>query len=477
MPPKLRRPAAHVRGAGRRRPAAQIEAADVAGDGGYQKVSGFSPPQLFEFGTLAIKGKYWDASCELAGEAKSLERVDGRTCLRLEVAGTRHENFLKYLSGQVQREVVVALPSPGWEAPSWANNVVVAEDAKKVQLDSEPWMKNLQEVREPGDANEVDETAALRREALQTSLAEGGPKKRDKEEKKRKRSRSRKRRRRSSTSREERRSKKKKRVRAKSQVAVSVLFNQTGSDPDPKIREQFMRRARRLGRDRNKGRRRRRSSSGSVESSSSSSTEPGSLKSRTQLFAEGRRVQEIADNYPGTLANAWLEDCQEYLVTSQGHQMDCSQGPITPMATLYFRSQVATKVSPPMAREYMTLATIVDRMLQGKPSIAMDYAVQRMKSLEAVSQGVHYSVANQFELIRMEKTMAASAPETQMAAKQAREEEKILQQAGRPVSRTFRQDLPAPDKGSKGKGKRKGKDSDHKGKGEAKNNPTGAKKD
>ena len=115
----------------------------------------------------------------------------------------------------------------------------------------------------------------------------------------------------------------------------------------------------------------------------------------------------------------------------------------------------------------MTLATIVDRMLQGKPSIAMDYAVQRMKSLEA----------DQFELIRMEKTMAASAPETQMAAKQAREEEKILQQAGRPVSRTFRQDLPAPDKGSKGKGKRKGKDSDHKGKGEAKNNPTGAKKD
>ena len=125
----------------------------------------------------------------------------------------------------------------------------------------------------------------------------------------------------------------------------------------------------------------------------------------------------------------------------------------------------------------MTLATIVDRMLQGKPSIAMDYAVQRMKSLEAVFQGVHYSVANQFELIRMEKTMAASAPETQMAAKQAREEEKILQQAGRPVSRTFRQDLPTPDKGSKGKGKRKGKDSDHKGKGDAKNNPTGAKKD
>ena len=111
---------------------------------------------------------------------------------------------------------------------------------------------------------------------------------------------------------------------------------------------------------------------------------------------------------------------------------------------------------------------MVDRMLQGKPSMAMDYAVQKIKALEAVSQGVHYSVANQFEFIRLEKSMAASAPETQMAARQAREEEQILQQAGKAVVRSFLKDLPSTDKGAKGKGKRKGKDGEHKGKGETK---------
>ena len=171
---------------------------------------------------------------------------------------------------------------------------------------------------------------------------------------------------------------------------------------------------------------------------------------QTKLFSEGREVEEIFHKCPGTLANSWVEDSQEYLVTAQGHQMNVTAGKVPPIATLYFRSQVAAKVSPPM-----TLSSIVGKLLGGHAAMAMDIAMQRMKALEAMSQGIHFSVTNQFELIKLEKSMSASASKTQLAAKQAREEEKIPQKAAKGAGKGFRPDL--AEKGQKARRRAKGR--------------------
>lgn len=461
MPPKIRirRPAAVVRGGARlRRPAAR-EAQEGGGGAAYTPADPTSGGKLFEWKTVAIKGRYWEAACELAGQVVRLERAAGRECARVEVSGTRNEGLLKYLTGLHKREVLVALPSREGVAPSWSDHTVECGEIRPVDLGEEPWMTNLkEEPRREGGAGE-DELAPMRQEALQVSLQGEALRK---QEDPPGRSRSRRRRRRSSSDRKKKKERRKSsKKRAAPQKELVAIFGNTGLDPDPEVRQRFMRRAKKLNEERS--RKRRRSSSRSSEGSDSSSSAMGESArvGQTKLFSEGRKVEEIFHKYPGTLANSWVEDSQEYLVTAQGHQMDITAGKVPPIATLYFRSQVASKVSPPMAREFMTLSSIVDKLLGGNASMAMDIATQRMKALEAMSQGIHYSVTNQFELIKLEKSMSASASETQLAAKQAREEERVLQKAAKGVSKGFRQDL--AEKGQKGKAKGKGKDREGKG--------------
>lgn len=122
-----------------------------------------------------------------------------------------------------------------------------------------------------------------------------------------------------------------------------------------------------------------------------------------------------------------------------------------------------------MQREAATLGKIVDLLVSARPAEASDFAVQRLKALEAVSNGVHWSVANRLELLTSDKTMMASGAETLEAARRASAEEKLLQRASKPSGKGGEREQQAggksSGKGSKGK-QEKGKFKEAKGKGD-----------
>ena len=53
-----------------------------------------------------------------------------------------------------------------------------------------------------------------------------------------------------------------------------------------------------------------------------------------------------------------------------------------------------------MLQEAVTIATCLDGLLSGKVAWTVDVLAQRLKSLESLSSGTHWSVARQLELIR-----------------------------------------------------------------------------
>ena len=52
-----------------------------------------------------------------------------------------------------------------------------------------------------------------------------------------------------------------------------------------------------------------------------------------------------------------------------------------------------------MKREYLTLACCLDAILEGDVLKCLDIGVQRMKSVEQISQGVSPAIANRLEII------------------------------------------------------------------------------
>ena len=107
-----------------------------------------------------------------------------------------------------------------------------------------------------------------------------------------------------------------------------------------------------------------------------------------------------------------------------------------------------------MSREYLSVASALDLILQARVAESADLLSQRLKSLESMGNGVHYSIAQRMELLPSERGMIASAAETHEAARRAREEEKVMQKAARGG---FRSAEGGTDSGSYGIGLGKGK--------------------
>lgn len=86
---------------------------------------------------------------------------------------------------------------------------------------------------------------------------------------------------------------------------------------------------------------------------------------------------------------------------------------------------------------------------------------QRLKALEALSRGTHWTIARQHELVKTDSGGMAGDEEAMAAAKQAREEERLRGLMGKAPG--IRQAEGAPSggqKGKKGKGNGKGKQED-----------------
>ena len=107
-------------------------------------------------------------------------------------------------------------------------------------------------------------------------------------------------------------------------------------------------------------------------------------------------------------------------------------GGTPPLFVRYFRQQLSSKMSPAMSREAQTISHLLDHLLRGKVADALDLGAQRLKALEAQASGVHFTVAQQQELIPKEGASMSTVVEMQDAARRAREEGKMRLESSRP---------------------------------------------
>ena len=168
-----------------------------------------------------------------------------------------------------------------------------------------------------------------------------------------------------------------------------------------------------------KRKRKRSSSSGSSEATLSLEE-----SDQEDLFPEEAQARHIARKCPGLLTRYAIKEARKRLLTGMGESEESQ----TPKAVFvkYYRQVIAhAGASTPMKREYLTLATCLDAMLDGNILKSLDVAVQRLKSVEQISQGVPAQLANRLELIPAEVSTLASTEESRTAAQEQKREEKV----------------------------------------------------
>ena len=161
-------------------------------------------------------------------------------------------------------------------------------------------------------------------------------------------------------------------------------------------------------------------------SSDSSNAEQSSAQTSEQedLFPEEGQARHIARKCPGLLTRHALREARKRLALEVGED---AHG-LTPRAAFvkYYRQIfMQSGASTPMKREYLTLATILDSILEGDILKAADFAIQRLKSIEQISQGVPPHLANRLELIAPEIAALASIEEAKTAAQEQRREDRV----------------------------------------------------
>ena len=127
---------------------------------------------------------------------------------------------------------------------------------------------------------------------------------------------------------------------------------------------------------------------------------------------------------------------------------------LPPIAMKYVRSTLHGKLSGGALREVMTLASMLDLMMMGRVSEAADLGMQRLKSIERVSQGSTWASTEKLELIGTLAPQISTRAEMSVAAKELKLEHQVKGGA----SLYKGKGVGAPDsKGKKGKVEDKGK--------------------
>ena len=468
MPPKAK--AAMMRPAGRvqgilKRPSKQGGVAPAPKRAA--RLGDLGMAELSRLGHVWVKkGRYYHREVNLAGKVEGVRAQEGQVYLDLEATGTEDEGLLRSLSGRDGRRIAVHV------CPSDCGQVLSDEflvhgmEYEEVDIKQMPWFSNLRQVRGT-EAHDVDELEKMRMEVERRGVEregrpEGSPRPAEEKVKKKKEKKNK----------EERRAEDKRRQLSSpdedgvvaGQKDLSALFEGTALDPKAKSRRQFLKKARRLGR----GKKKKKKSSASSGKSSSSSKDSTSEELRTGgLFSSEKKMKLIWRQYPGALAASSLMDARELLVTTSGTLWDVDHAQLPPIATQFVRMHLASQMSPPMLQEALTLSTCIDGLLTGRVAATVDVLFQRLKALENVARGSHWSVGRQLELVRSDMAGLTNETEGLDAARRAKEEEKLRSVLTRP-SGPRSGDYVSNQKGKKGKdskGSGKGGGDDRKGKG------------
>lgn len=481
MPPKaLRRPAragvvvgiakakakARARG-GLRRPAARGEAEALEedlGQGVENNSVKFNRGEVVEAFKLPLetwqkeehveisKGIYWEEEVQLAGHVLGLVTKKDKAVLQLKMEGTQNENLVKWSGANPGKILEVDLCKPGCALMS-KEGLVHCRHIRKVTPETKAgWMDNLV-VAGGGAAEPEDEMRRLRaREREHTkktgaTAAPAGGERLDCTE--------------SGSSESAKRRKRKKKKKGKLKIVGTkgpeALFSSTALDPKPEVRRRIKRKARRMTKRRN-----RRASSGSSESSSETAGSESSGEEGARLFGEEVRVKKVWKRSPGALTLNTLELMQNAVVTHSGQMWDLDRSALPPIFSQYWKLALQNKMSGPLARESQTLCFLQDLLLQGKAASACDVAMQRLKGLEQIASGGHYTIAQRQELVPAELQQMSTPMETLEAGRLQREEMRAKSMSSRPWER--RPDWDKKNEETKGKGKGK----DGKGKNKSK---------
>ena len=168
---------------------------------------------------------------------------------------------------------------------------------------------------------------------------------------------------------------------------------------------------------------------------------------------------------PGLLARHAIRGARKRLLTEMGEDPS-SQTPL-PVFVRYFRQVFDhSGASTPMKREYLTLAHCLDSLLEWNVLRCLDIAVQRLKAVEQISQGVSPGTANRMEIKPADVFSLASSEEKRTVAQEHRRELKttLNLNSWSPRGKGWGKPM-AEDSGAKGeKGGKGGKTKEGKGK-------------
>ena len=476
MPPKakakviMRRPARAPRG-GLRRPGAAVEPEKEA-DEKIELLKDVEVNKLHLLGRILLKKAiYYHKEIDVVGVAKGV-RVDGEAVfLEIEATGTQDEGLLRAATSREDRRLWVHLCGADCGNALTGEHLIHGREFLRVARGDVPWHSNLEKA-ETALAGEEDELARIR-EAQRRALGEADkgvtvtPKEAEKAKKEKKaklKEKSEKERKRKQQDESQPRSEDELEV---GEVRLSVMYRNTGLDPDPKRRRKIIKKARRLGRASKKRKKKKKSDSSSASSGSTSkgSSSPDS-ETGEGLFDTEKRVKVVWEKCPGALTGNMLLEARRHLVTTSGTVWQLEKEKLPPLMTHYVRQNLTPILNPPMGQEALTLSMCIDTLLQGKPSSACDILTQRLKSLEHIARGSHWSIGRQLELIRADGLTITEEAESVEAAKRAREEERLRQSLSRGTGPRGGESNYA------GKGK-KGKDWKTSGKGKSDEGPKG----
>ena len=457
---------------------------------------GFSEIGLEELGRgvkiVVTKGSYYTAECQAAGTLDSMTVESGEVHLGLKLSGTTNESLLRYATGQAGKMVRCHRCTPlctgervsddllhvsrmrlmrdREEEDGWTHNLVIVDagedDLREVRARAEAKDEGIGGKEERG----LKEKTAKSRSRRRRSHERGRSKKKKTKGKRRKKKKEKDQASRSSGS--KKRSKKEKAaagVKARSTSSSSsstikldgrhargaaikplaALYGGTGLDPKERIR---------VAKKSKSGK-----SSGSSRSSGASEDTGAEEVNDLGLFDPETRLQRVAELYPGVLTAQALKGMRASLLQSIGS--DDQSGPPQAISLAYYRQQLQRRASGPAQRELITICAALDALMKGAASKGTDVLCQRLKSIEAVMSGTHWSVAQRLEISPQEAQVLAAKEELSGAQKEAYDDSKVRY-------------LSSLQDGRKGKSKGKEREStDHnKGKGKQKSGKSGKEK-
>eukprot|EP00438_Fugacium_kawagutii_P021704 Skav224770 [mRNA] locus=scaffold1604:637006:638454:- [translate_table: standard] len=415
-----------------RRPAAAHPPGDPWEDGSEVRLGDLKVEQVPVGSYLvATEADYCGEKTKIAGQIMKVELEASGTWLAMRLTGSTSEGILKIHTAQPRNNFRVHLcPVDCTQIESGEQLVHALKGRKKKAVGEEDWVTSLEAVSPAVALGEEDQLASLRAraaglaprlDAAEVARERGPGRPEDKKEEASSEGKSKKKKRKK----KEKKSKGKEDeddaslvngrhpVRA-SKKSLATLFAGTAMDPSQKTRKRVLRKAQKFAERKSSKRKKSKSSGDSGSSTSESSGERDALEG---VFTEAKKARSIAERYPGALAWETLSAMRRSLLHTTGEEE--TEAMVRPTALLYYRYQLANRVSGPQSREMVNLATAIDHLLRGQPAQCLDVLCQRLKAQEAGVQGVHWAIGQQLEIPEPGSSSLAARPEIEAAQRES----------------------------------------------------------